>query len=367
MIKEERIPTGIAGLDRIIEGGLRNNTTTLVVGSSGTGKSTFAMQYIMHGLENGENALYISLEEPPEQIIREAGLLGFDMAKYYEKELFFFHSKGEDFRQLIETQLPALVEAKSEFQIRTRVVIDPLTPLIWSVQDKQEQRDLVTKLFYVLKQLGPVLVTTEEHAAPGQTVGEDVLIPIYMSDGAIHLNYRPIGGAFNRSLEIIKMRATRHGEEVYPYIFVRGLGVVVRTPPMVSAEEARKFDDVFDKAIRTAEDLGASELLLNKLVTIKENWPYPYSPKETLQIVFESQGLTGEGAIKKVEAAPETGAEDISEPSVEAGSESEAESAEVLIEDVPIIDDAVDAESGEGGDEELLDLEDIVFEDEFID
>lgn len=293
----KRIPTGIAGLDRIIEGGVLDNTTLLVVGSSGTGKSTFSMQYIMYGLERGENALYISMEEPPEQIMREAAMLGFDMEKYYNKELFFFHTKGEDFRKLVDEQLPSLVEATQEYSVKTRVVIDPLTPLIWSIQDKQEQRDLITKLFYTLKQIGPVLVTTEEHAAPGETVGEDVLIPIYLSDGAVHLNYRPIGGAFNRALEIIKMRATRHGEEVYPYIFVRGVGVVVRTTPMMTDEQAHKYDDIFDKAIKTASDLEASSIFVDKIGYIKDNWGYPFSPKETLQILFELEELTG--VIKK--------------------------------------------------------------------
>ncbi|MCS3922983.1 RAD55 family ATPase [Methanosalsum natronophilum] len=289
----ERIPTGITGLDRVIEGGVLDNTTLLVVGSSGTGKSTFSMQYIMYGLERGENALYISLEEPPEQIMREAKMLGFDMDEYYENELFFFHSKGEDFRNLVEEQLPSLVEASQELDVNTRVVIDPLTPMIWSVKDKQEQRELITKLFYTLKQIGPVLVTTEEHASPGETMGEDVLIPVYLSDGAVHLTYRPIGGAFNRALEIIKMRATRHGEEVYPYIFVRGLGVVVRTTPMVSAEDINKYDDVFDKAIKTATELGAPRSLQDKLKKIKQGWSYSFSPKETLQLMFEMHDLTG--------------------------------------------------------------------------
>jgi circadian clock protein KaiC len=301
MSSEKRIPTGIAGLDRVIEGGVRDNTTLLVVGSSGTGKSTFAMQYLNYGLEHGENALYISMEEPPEQIMREAKMLGFNLDKYYEKELFFFHSKGKDFVKLVDEQLPALVEMNKNFNVKTRVVIDPLTPLTWAISNKQEQREIITKLFYTLKQLGPVLITTEEHASPGETVGEDVLIPIYMSDGAVHLTYRPIGGAFNRALEIVKMRATRHGEEVYPYIFVRGIGVVVRTTPLVSAEDLRKYDDLFDKAIRTAADIGASDTVLERLAYVKENWTYPFSPKETLQIFFESQGLTD--ALTKDEVA----------------------------------------------------------------
>lgn len=366
MFDESRIPTGIAGLDRVIEGGIRNNTTLLVVGSSGTGKSTFAMQYLMYGLEHGENALYMSLEEPPEQIMREAAMLGFDMEKYHNKELFFFHSKGDDFKLLVEEQLPALVEAKQDYSVKTRVVIDPLTPLIWSVHEKQEQRDLITKLFYTLKQLGPVLITTEEHAAPGEALGEDVLIPIYMSDGAVHLTYRPIGGAFNRSLEIIKMRATRHGEEVYPYIFVRGLGVVVRTSPMMSAEDARKYDDTFDKAIKTAADLGASDLLLDKIRYIKENWSYTFSPKETLEILFESQGLTG--ALKKADIAKKAEEAEIEQSSEQSPDEMPADS-DVVMEEVPIMAEEVPLETvdatvpaddaGASDDGTLIDVDDI--------
>ena len=362
MFDESRIPTGIAGLDRVIEGGIRNNTTLLVVGSSGTGKSTFAMQYLMYGLEHGENALYMSLEEPPEQIMREAAMLGFDMEKYHNKELFFFHSKGDDFKLLVEEQLPALVEAKQDYSVKTRVVIDPLTPLIWSVHEKQEQRDLITKLFYTLKQLGPVLITTEEHAAPGETLGEDVLIPLYLSDGAVHLTYRPIGGAFNRSLEIVKMRATRHGEEVYPYIFVRGLGVVVRTSPMMSAEDARKYDDTFDKAIRTAADLGASDLLLDKLRYIKENWAYTFSPKETLEILFESQGLTG--ALKKSDIIKKGEAVEVEQSSEEMAVDSDVvmEEAPIEMEEVPLetIDATVPVDESVGSDNvSLIDVDDI--------
>ncbi|ADI73617.1 putative circadian clock protein, KaiC [Methanohalobium evestigatum Z-7303] len=348
---EDRIPTGIAGLDRVIEGGLRDNTTLLVVGSSGTGKSTFAMQYIMYGLENGENALYVSLEEPPEQILEEAEKLGFDMKKYHERELFFFHTKGEDFKQLVEEQLPALVEANKDYSVRTRVVIDPLTPLIWSISDKKEQRELITKLFYTLKQLGAVLVTTEEHSAPGETIGEDVLIPVYLSDGAVHLTYRPIGGAFNRSLEIIKMRATRHGEEVYPYIFVRGIGVVAKTTPVVSPEDANKYDGMFDKAIKTASDLGASEMFLDKIRYVKKHWSYSFSPKETLQMLFETYGLTQ--AIKKDDVS---GSENVDKDNT-SSSQSEQSSNESSQQTTESFDKS--DEENKGGEGDTVEIEDL--------
>ena len=291
-MEDRRIETGIFGLDRVIEGGIRDNTSVVVVGASGTGKSTFAMQYIMHGIQNGEQGLYISMEEPPEQIMKEAALMGWDMESHLNKELFFIHLKGKNFKKMIEEQLPKLVKARKDYDVKTRVAIDPMTPLIWAVSDKEEQRELIGRLFYTLKELGPVLATVEEHTKPGETIGEDVLLPIYLSDGAIHLKYNPIGGAFNRTLEIIKMRATAHGEDVYPYIFARGMGIIVRTTKEEKAEEKKKaHDQVFQEALETAEYLKAPDYVIEKIKMLRDTWQYDYSPEEVLQIVFDSYKL----------------------------------------------------------------------------
>lgn len=289
---DTRIRSGIPGLDNLIEGGFREKTCVVIVGSSGTGKTTFTVQYVLHGLENGEQGLYVSLEESPEQIMREAELMGFDLRKYYEKDLFFIHLKGKNFKKMIEEQLPQLVKARSDYQIKTRVVIDPMTPVIWATQDKLEQRELIGKLFYTLKELGVVLCTVEEHAKPGETIGEDVLLPIYLSDGAIHLEYYPIGGAFNRTLKVLKMRGIHHGEGVYPYIFARGMGAVVRSSaPTTPATAGRSHKKVFEEAYRTAEALKAPPTVLAKIKAMSEQWDYDYSPEEALQVVFDSYGL----------------------------------------------------------------------------
>jgi KaiC/GvpD/RAD55 family RecA-like ATPase len=167
-----------------------------------------------------------------------------------------------------------------------------MTPVIWAVKDRQEQRELISNLFTTLKQLGVVLSTVEEHSKPGETIGEDVLLPIYLADGAIHLDYHPIGGAFNRTLQIIKMRGSSHGEGVYPYIFARGAGVIVRTSPEDKKDEAREsYDSTFDEALKTAEYLKAKDFLIQKIKFMKDTWAYDYSPEEALEIMFDSYGL----------------------------------------------------------------------------
>lgn len=285
----KRVETGIFGLDQLIEGGLNEKSTNVIVGSSGTGKTTFGVQFLMHGIENGEQGLYVSLEESPEQIMRETEALGFDMKKHYEKNLFFIHLKGKNFKKMIEEQLPQLVKARSDYDISTRVVIDPITPVIWATEDKLEQRELIGRLFYTLRDLGVVLSTVEEHTRPGETVGADVLLPIYLADGALHLEYYPIGGAYNRTLKVVKMRGTHHGEGVYPYMFVRGMGVVIRASPTeVTYEQGGDYGEIFDKAIETAESKDASKHLLAKIKKMRDTWDYDYSPEEALHIVFDS-------------------------------------------------------------------------------
>lgn len=284
-----RIETGIFGLDQLIEGGLNEKSTTVIVGSSGTGKTTFAVQFLKHGIENGEQGLFVSLEESPEQIMKEAEAIGIDLRKHYEKDLFFIHLKGKNFKKMVEEQLPQLVKARSDYDIRTRVVIDPITPVLWATEDKLEQRELIGRLFYTLRELGVVISTVEEHTKPGEAVGEDVLLPIYLADGALHLEYYPIGGAFNRTLKVIKMRGTHHGEGVYPYMFVRGMGVIVRASGTdIAVEPGQDYSEVFDKAIQTAETGQAPKPLLSRLKKMKESWDYDYSPEEALHIVFDS-------------------------------------------------------------------------------
>jgi circadian clock protein KaiC len=66
----ERVTSGIIGLDKHMGGGFVKDSVNLVSGSTGTGKTIFGLQYIWHGLQKGENGVYISLEQEPEDVFR---------------------------------------------------------------------------------------------------------------------------------------------------------------------------------------------------------------------------------------------------------------------------------------------------------
>ena len=86
----ERVPTGIMNLDKIIEGGLEKNSTNLLVGGSGNGKSIFATQFLIEGLKKGEAVLYVSFEEKKKEFYINMKELGWDLEEAEKKGKFFF-------------------------------------------------------------------------------------------------------------------------------------------------------------------------------------------------------------------------------------------------------------------------------------
>ena len=74
----ERLPTGVPGLDEMIGGGLFAGSTTLIVGMTGAGKTTMALQFALEGVKRGEQTLYVNFQENPAQLGEHISNLGSD-------------------------------------------------------------------------------------------------------------------------------------------------------------------------------------------------------------------------------------------------------------------------------------------------
>ena len=70
----ERVPTGVEGLDNLLQGGLPAGQSYLITGEPGTGKTTFAAQFILEGLRRGENGVFISIDEKPSHMVEDVAL-----------------------------------------------------------------------------------------------------------------------------------------------------------------------------------------------------------------------------------------------------------------------------------------------------
>jgi len=221
-----KVRTGIFGLNPLLDGGFNEHSTTVVIGASGAGKTTFATQFIRRALLDGQEGIFVSLDENKEQIIREAVEMGWsDILEYMDDELLvFIDASGREFSNFIRKELPAFVEDWRG--ANTRIAIDPLTPVVWTTKDAYEQRDLIGFMLKETRKVGTVLATLEEHG-PGDLTGPETVIPMYLSDCVIHMRYKAMEGEVSRRLKIVKARSTRHSMSWHPYHIVKGLGLIV--------------------------------------------------------------------------------------------------------------------------------------------
>jgi len=221
-----KIRTGIFGLNPLLDGGFNQNSTTVVIGASGAGKTTFATQFIRRALVDGQEGIFVSLDENKEQIIREAVEMGWsDILDYLDNELLvFIDASGREFSNFIRKELPSFVEDWKG--ANARIAIDPLTPVVWTTKDAYEQRDLIGFMLKETRKVGTVLATLEEHGA-GDLTGPETVIPMYLADSVIHLRYKPMEGVESRRMKIVKARSTRHSEQWHTYHIVKGLGLIV--------------------------------------------------------------------------------------------------------------------------------------------
>jgi KaiC/GvpD/RAD55 family RecA-like ATPase len=209
----ERIPTGVNGLDKLLEGGLMKGSTTLLAGGTGTGKTIFCCQFIMEGLKRGEKCFYITLEESPEDIINDVKEFGWDMKKYVDNGQLII--KYEDPFEVTNISRGFLDHIRAKGY--KRVAIDSTSVLGLYFKSPFEVRKQLFLVLTALKKTGATVMITAESPEEGRTITR-FGVEEYITDGVIVLHYTGFGGGTYYSLQVRKMRRTNHGKDVYPMI-----------------------------------------------------------------------------------------------------------------------------------------------------
>ncbi|MDO8724763.1 MAG: KaiC domain-containing protein [Candidatus Methanoperedens sp.] len=223
------IKTGISGLDEMLLGGIPEGHTVAIMGSPGTGKSTFVLQFIHTGLQNGENCVYISLEESEANLIKTALIYGWDLKPYIEsKKLTLVNLNTMNFKAMItrfESDLPKLL---ASFNIK-RIAIDPITLYEMLFDTESERRDHLFNFAQVIKETGITAVMTSEISQDNPYYSKYGLIE-YITDGVIVLRQvrQADLGAVTTFIEVLKMRHIDHSKEIKPYSITNG-GIVVHS------------------------------------------------------------------------------------------------------------------------------------------
>lgn len=213
----ERIPFGISGLDEMLGNGLIKNTICTVIGTYGTGKTTFALQFIYEGLQQGEKVIYFSLVEREDRIYNVMADRRFQIDKYRDKSLFVIKLDPTDFNlsiNSIKKDLPELVESIGA----TRIVIDPISLFEGLFDDPSERRREMFKFTELLRDMNANFLLTSETSTTDAYASKYGLIE-YLSDTVIVLRYiRPIDlSEVHTAIEVVKMRRSNHSREIKPY------------------------------------------------------------------------------------------------------------------------------------------------------
>jgi KaiC domain protein len=225
----ENIKIGITGLDEMLCGGVPQGHNVAILGSPGTGKSTFVLQFIYTGLENGENCVYLSLEESEKNIIETARIYGWNIVPYIEnKKLTLINLNSLNFKAMVtrfESELPLLLKSMNI----KRLVIDPITLYEMMYDKESERRDHLFKFAMVLKNTGVTTIMTSEISQENPYYSKYGLIE-YITDGVVILRQvrRADMGAVTTFIEVLKMRHIEHSKEIIPYSITNS-GIVVHS------------------------------------------------------------------------------------------------------------------------------------------
>jgi KaiC domain protein len=216
-MKPERIRVGIIGLDDMLGGGLIPGSICAVIGTYGTGKTTFSLEFVWEGLKLGENIIYISLEEREERIVEYMRLKGWDVEPFINKSLFVLKLDPTDFNlanNRIKNELPRLID-----QVKaTRVVIDPISLFEDLFSSDAERRREMFRFIEGLRDRNCTIMMTSETDKENVFASRHGLIE-YLADTVILLRYvRPSDLTdVHLALEVVKMRMSSHSREIKPY------------------------------------------------------------------------------------------------------------------------------------------------------
>jgi circadian clock protein KaiC len=264
-------PTGISGFDQVTEGGLPKGRPSLVCGGPGSGKTLFAMEFLVKGaVEFNEPGVFVAFEETPEELTRNVKSLGFDLEDLVRrKKLVLDHVRierseievtGEYDLEGLFVRLGYLIDSVKA----KRIAIDTLEALFASLPNEAILRAELRRLFRWLKERGVTAVITAERGTEGRLTRYG--LEEYVSDAVILLDHRVTEQVSTRRIKIVKYRGSFHGTNEYPFLIERdGISILpitsVELRHKVSSERVSTGIDRLDAMLKGGYYKGSNILI----------------------------------------------------------------------------------------------------------
>jgi circadian clock protein KaiC len=205
--RSDRTSLGVPGLDEMLDGGVWAGTTTLLVGPTGSGKTTVAMHFALEGVARKEPTLYVNFQENPAQLARSFTNLGADLMAAQSGGLELMYASPVELQ--IDSIVVGIFERIKGGTIR-RVVIDAVGDLITAASDTQRLHDYLYSLVQHFAVNGVTsLLTFESGISSSGSLESHEQRFTYMSDNVLAIS---LGGEerTRRTLRVVKTRNSAH-------------------------------------------------------------------------------------------------------------------------------------------------------------
>jgi circadian clock protein KaiC len=228
MPKEQRVATGVPGLDEMLSGGFVPGTAVLVRGAPGCGKTSLGLQYLVHGARNSQPGLLISFEEFPTSIHRDAESFGWNLTELEEDgTLHLMFTSPRVLLDSLSSPNSSLSRLMLEGGIQ-RVVLDSVTHFTRLTDDTIQLRNYYNAIINALKREGVTsLLLGEENRMPKPQQEKGKLS--FVVDAILLLRYVEVESAMQRAIVVLKMRGSEHAKEIRR-LEIRKNGLVITEP-----------------------------------------------------------------------------------------------------------------------------------------
>jgi circadian clock protein KaiC len=256
-VAPRKVPTGIAGFDEITFGGVPAGRPTLVCGGAGSGKTLFALTFLLNGaLRFGDRGVFMSFEERIDDLVANCASLGHDLdAMMASGSLAIDHVRIErsEIEEVGEYGLDGLfirLGHAVDTIGATRVVLDTMESLFSGFSDMAMLRAEMRRLFGWIKDRGLTAIVTSERGQ-GQLTRHG--LEEYVSDCVILLDNRVHDEIATRRLRIVKYRGSTHGTNEYPFLIdAEGVSVL---PVTSHARDSPVSSEIVSSGIADIDDM----------------------------------------------------------------------------------------------------------------
>lgn len=204
----------IAELDELLGGGLDRGTNTLLMGPSGSGKSSLAMQFVMSALDRGERALFVTFDETKAILSKRAAGMGWHLEKPIASGQLTLEQV--DPAELSPGELTGMIRRHVETDNVRIVVLDSLSGYQNAIPAEQFMLLLMHEMLTYLNHRGVVtILTLAQHGLVGSMQSSVDLT--YLSDTVLLLRFFEAAGKIRRAISVLKKRTGRHEDEIREY------------------------------------------------------------------------------------------------------------------------------------------------------